>query len=56
LLAGKEKIPLAPVDQDRHGHAVMESVFEELALGAVALSNLLDLDERSASQVDCKAA
>lgn len=45
LLAGKVKVPLAAIRQDRHRHAVVVGVFEQLTLRSVALANLLDLNE-----------
>ncbi|WP_230370706.1 hypothetical protein [Paludibacterium denitrificans] len=45
LLGREEEIPLLTVGQDRHRDAGVKGVFEELPLGPVALSDLLDLDE-----------
>jgi hypothetical protein len=45
LLGGEEEVPLLPVGQYGHRHALVEGVLEELAVGALALADLLDFDQ-----------
>ena len=44
LLGGEEEGPLLPVGKYGHRHALVEGVLEELAVGPLALADLLDLD------------